>query len=92
MTHLRSSSVSDPFPAQQAFDAGDLPDQAVLARDIMRDSFPTIAPEETLADAVERMQKNNVDRILVLDPLARQQLVGIVTRGDILSIYRRLFQ
>jgi CIC family chloride channel protein len=74
----------------QAFSAGELPGNGVVASDIMRTEFPIAFPEESLADAVQRMQRDKADRILVVDPGDQSRLRGILTKGDILSIYRSL--
>lgn len=51
-----------------------------LVRDVMSTDLVTITPDESLAEALVRMRKNDVRRLLVID---ESGLVGIVTDRDL---------
>jgi chloride channel protein, CIC family len=72
----------------QTFNVGELPPTGILARDIMREQVPKVHAEDALTEAVRRMQTDGFDRVLVVGP--DQKMVGIITKGDILNIYRKL--
>jgi CIC family chloride channel protein len=67
------------------------PGGGTTVRDIMRDEVPAVSPDDPLVHAIRKMQTTGADRVLVLDAAASQPIAGIVTKGDILSIYRRFF-
>jgi predicted transcriptional regulator len=71
-----------------AYDESNQSPESYVAKGIMRARFPTVHPTDSLTEAVHRMQRENVDRILVLSPEDSQKAVGIVTKSDILKIYR----
>jgi len=75
----------------RTFNVEDLPENGIIARDIMRSDFPTAHADESLTEAVRRMQDRNADRVIVIDS-ASGQMAGILTKGDILGIYRRLLK
>ena len=62
---------------------------SLLAKDLMRTKFPTIHPQDSLTEAVRRMQADEADRIVVTDDKTGR-MVGLLTKSDILSIYRKL--
>lgn len=72
-----------------AFAAEGLPTEGTVAHDLMRTSFATAYPSESLTDALRRMHTQNSDRVLVVDPDRPKKLIGIITKGDILGIYRK---
>lgn len=74
----------------QAFKKGAPAPSEVLARDIMRAQVPTAGPDESLTEAVRRMQKAGADRVVILDRGGR--IVGLITKSDIIGIYRKLFE
>lgn len=57
------------------------------ARDLMTTPAITVLPDAPLAVAARRMDEQSVKRLPVTDELGR--LVGIVTRSDLLRMYRR---
>ncbi|MFS8478878.1 MAG: CBS domain-containing protein [Micromonosporaceae bacterium] len=61
--------------------------QGKRARDLMTAPAVTTTPQATLAAAARLMDEENVKRLPVTDDLG--QLVGIVTRGDLLKVYQR---
>ena len=54
----------------------------VIARDIMRDSFPTVAPYDSLAEALGKFSRHDGERLPVTDTNA--QLFGTVSKSDVL--------
>jgi CBS domain-containing protein len=60
---------------------------ATLAADLMTTPPVTVAPEASLAQAARLMGERNVKRLPVVDDLGR--LVGIVTRGGLLTVHLR---
>jgi CBS domain-containing protein len=49
--------------------------------DVVRPNFITVAPEDTLGEVAERMQKQNVGAVIVKD---HGRLIGILTERDML--------
>lgn len=72
-----------------ACDKNSLAADKMLAKEIMRSTFPTLTPGDSLTEAVRRMQNDSLDRILVLLPDESRQAVGIITKSDILKIYSK---
>jgi CIC family chloride channel protein len=58
------------------------------ARRVAHADLPKVGPDEPLEHAIRLMQKSGADRVLVAEA---HEIVGQVTQGDILSIYRRFF-
>ncbi len=54
----------------------------VIARDIMRDGFPTVAPYDSLAEALGKFSRHDGERLPVTDTNA--QLFGTVSKTDVL--------
>lgn len=52
-----------------------------LVKDVMSDHIVTIAPDQSLREAAHLMHDKQVRRLPVVD--GEQQVVGILTRGDI---------
>jgi CBS domain-containing protein len=59
---------------------------AAMARDLMTVAVVSIAPDATVAEAARRMHTAGVKRLPVV---AEGQLVGIVSRGDLLKVFSR---
>lgn len=57
----------------------------VIARDIMRESFPTIAPYESLSDALGKFSNHDGERLPVTD--TDEQLLGTVSKSDVLLAF-----
>jgi CIC family chloride channel protein len=57
----------------------------VIARDIMREQFPTITPEEPLASALERFSHHDGERLPVIsDDGDGRRLVGSISKSDLI--------
>jgi len=52
----------------------------------------TIFPENSVAEAFEKMTKNNVGRLLVVDRRDRHLLLGIITRSDAMNAIKKPLQ
>ncbi|MCX5097341.1 CBS domain-containing protein [Streptomyces sp. NBC_00365] len=61
--------------------------RAVTAGGVMSTPAVTVQPDAALADAAKRMITHRVERLPVVDE--KGMLVGIVTRGDLLRVFRR---
>jgi CBS domain-containing protein len=61
--------------------------QGVLARDLMTSPVVTVGPRDSVAKAARIMRENSVKRLPVTD--AHGQLVGIVSRTDLLTDFLR---
>lgn len=55
----------------------------VMVHEIMTKKLITISPEKSISDAAEQMDMHKVKRLPVLDE--KGNLIGIITRGDIIG-------
>jgi len=62
---------------------------AVIAQDLMRACFDPAQPGDTLAEALYKMQSQDLDHLPVISSHEEPRLIGVVTRHDILSAYRK---
>ena len=60
---------------------------ALVARDAMRKRFEATTPEEGLPRVLERFAAQECERLPVLRDLDGRQLVGTISKRDILSVY-----
>ena len=51
---------------------------------VMRRNFVTAKPGETGLDAFKKMTKNETGRVLVVDPADKSNILGIVTKADLM--------
>ncbi|MGB8356133.1 MAG: ClcB-like voltage-gated chloride channel protein [Chthoniobacteraceae bacterium] len=56
--------------------------EIVIARDIMQETFPTVAPYESLAETLTKFSKHDGERLPVTD--TDSQLFGTVSKTDVL--------
>ncbi|MGB9694139.1 MAG: CBS domain-containing protein, partial [Fervidobacterium sp.] len=61
---------------------------SVSIAEICTKKLITVFPENSIAEALEKMNKYNVGRLLVVDKIDNQKLVGILTRSDIMHAIR----
>ena len=61
--------------------------RALTADDLMTSPAAAVTPEDTLEHAAQLMYRRRVKRLPVVD--ARNRLVGIVSRADVLAVYDR---
>jgi CIC family chloride channel protein len=58
-------------------------------RDIMSTSLITTTPDETLAVALQKLIKNDISMLPVVDMVDKTKLVGILSERDIMSAYAK---
>ncbi len=77
---------------------GVISDRDIISRLVLKDKDPakttieeimtpkifSIAPNENLSKALQTMKKNNIKRLIVLDPV-NQELAGIISNSDIIK-------
>jgi CBS domain-containing protein len=81
-TWLNLFGVDFPIPGQQKHFEQELKRMvAANVEQLMTTEFPTITPDQTLADVATKMHDHDVTHMPVLD--ADGKLVGIIARGDI---------
>ena len=56
----------------------------VIARDILRDQFPTLAPEESLTDALNVFSRHDGERLPVMNNFEDRELVGSISKTDLI--------
>lgn len=57
----------------------------LLVREVMQTSVITIGPEELVVDAAGLMEEHGIRRLPVVDTMAEDGLVGIITDSDVLE-------
>lgn len=62
-------------------------EEACLLRDLPMVELPTISMEDNLKEAVRLMAKEEVGRILVVSPDDKRDVVGILSRSDVLKVF-----
>ncbi|MBC7115089.1 MAG: chloride channel protein [Archaeoglobi archaeon] len=60
---------------------------SVKVRDIMSRNVITVHPEESLEDALRKMVKYGIGRLIVTDRKDRDRIIGILTRSDIVKAH-----
>lgn len=56
----------------------------VIAGDIMRDHFPVVRPEASLADAMERFVNHEGERLPVVSNSGEHRLLGTISKTDVI--------
>ena len=56
----------------------------VIARDIVREQFPVLGPEESLTDALNVFSRHDGERLPVMDNFADRTLVGSISKTDLI--------
>lgn len=56
----------------------------VIARDIVRDHFPTVPPEASLAEAMERFANHDGERLPVVGNSGENRLLGSISKTDVI--------
>jgi chloride channel protein, CIC family len=62
--------------------------EVAIVADVMLSPPPVVLPDDTLAQAAEKMGLSDVDRLPVVHPDDSRRLVGFITHSDILDAYR----
>jgi len=58
--------------------------ELVIAEDIVRDRFPTVRPEASLAEAMERFAHHDGERLPVVGNSGGNQLLGTISKTDVI--------
>lgn len=74
-----------------AWIGSEMPRQTLLPDALGRIASTVAFSDETISAVAERMAAQHTPRMPVLDPQSRK-LVGILSRGDLLKLYRRSFE
>ena len=56
----------------------------VIARDIVRDPFPVVRPEASLAEAMERFVHHDGERLPVVTNSRERRLIGSISKTDVI--------
>ncbi len=56
----------------------------IIARDILREKFPTVLPEESLTEALETFSHHDGERLPVTTTLEDRTLLGSISKTDVL--------
>lgn len=56
----------------------------VIAGDVMREPFPIVPPDATLAEAMERFVNHDGERLPVVSNSGRHQLIGTLSKTDVI--------
>jgi CIC family chloride channel protein len=62
--------------------------ESKLAELLPRGEFPHVHPDHSLSTALDRMGAANVNLLPVVSRANVHQMLGIVTLGDVLALYR----
>jgi len=54
----------------------------MLVKDVMSENVITISPEESIRDAIEKMAKNNVSGLIVVE---NEKVIGIISESDVIK-------
>jgi CBS domain-containing protein len=81
-TWLNVFGIDFPIPGQQKHFEEELKRMvAATVQDLMTTEFPTVGPDDSLADVATKMHDDDITHMPVVD--ADGKLVGIIARGDI---------
>lgn len=58
--------------------------ECVIARDIMREDFPSIAPGCSLSEALSRFSHHDGERLPILDGAEGRTLIGTISKSDLI--------
>jgi len=58
--------------------------ELVIAEDIVRDRFPTVPPEASLAEAMERFAHHAGERLPVVGNSGENRLLGTISKTDVI--------
>jgi CIC family chloride channel protein len=58
--------------------------ELVIAEDIVRDRFPTVRPEASLAEAMERFAHHDGERLPVVGNSGENRLLGTISKTDVI--------
>lgn len=58
----------------------------IIVKDLMRENPPIAFPDDIISDALRKMNKNDIDRLPVMDPAHPRRIIGIVTYHNIVNV------
>ena len=58
--------------------------ELIIARDIVRDNFPTVPPGASLAEAMERFARHDGERLPVVGNSGENRLLGSISKTDVI--------
>jgi CBS domain-containing protein len=57
----------------------------MLVKDVMSKNVITISPEDSISDAIEKMAKNNISGLIVVEG---EKVVGVISESDVLRVFK----
>jgi CBS domain-containing protein len=60
----------------------------MLVKDVMSKNVITISPEESVGNAIDKMAKNNISGLIVVED---EKVVGVISESDVLKIFKSEF-
>jgi CBS domain-containing protein len=60
----------------------------MLVKDVMSKNVITISPEESISNAIDKMAKNNISGLIVVED---EKVVGVISESDVLKIFKSEF-
>jgi CBS domain-containing protein len=60
----------------------------MLVKDVMSKNVITISPEESVSNAIDKMAKNNISGLIVVED---EKVVGVISESDVLKIFKSEF-
>jgi CIC family chloride channel protein len=64
-----------------------LPPRGVIAQDLLRPNFTTVALDESLASALHKFHRFNLEELPVVEAEGSLRVIGVLSRHDIISVY-----
>jgi len=61
-------------------------DETLVSQIMLRDA-PTLLPSESAGRALSLMERDQMSRIIVVDPVQRGKVLGIVTKANLIHTY-----
>jgi CBS domain-containing protein len=63
----------------------------LLVAELLRDSLPTLSPDETLDTVLDKFSRQDVASLCVVEPQSGRPL-GLVTRAEVMKRYQRALE
>jgi len=64
-----------------------LPPRGVIAQDLLRPNFTTVSLDESLASALHKFHRFNLEELPVVEAEGSLRVIGVLSRHDIISVY-----
>ncbi|MGA9754140.1 MAG: CBS domain-containing protein [Desulfobaccales bacterium] len=62
----------------------------ILAKDVATTEVLRVFPDDTLEDALDKMRRINTDELPVVRPEAPDEIIGMISKRDIISYYHEM--